>query len=199
LVTTLTLLILQFLIAAVMWVGTARPIRGPATAAPDASRWMSAWSAEPTRLVLPLLMIVAGLLFFSSPLAPVWGPALGLEMLPGLPPSIGRWAFLVLNVAVTGVLLAATGGAAGSPFPPLLIALPVVAWLAGIPLFEIGAVVVGGLALLGAGRWGGIAVLDPAPRGDPATGRFGAPRAGPRALIAVLSLLLILATALLAH
>ena len=179
---------MQFLIAAVMWVGTARSIRGPATVAPDASRWMAVWSGEPTRLVLPLLMIVAGLLFFSAPLAPVWGPALGLEMLTGLPPSVGRWAFLVLNIGVTGVLLSVTGGAGSSPFQTLLVSLPVVAWVAGIPLLEIGAVVAVGLVLLGLGRPGG-----------PATEALPAPRAGPRALMTVLSLLLILAAALLAR
>ncbi len=144
--TTLVLLIVQFLIAAILWVATARPLRGVGRASAAASPTVQAWAAEPTRLVLPLLMVVAGLLFFSEPLAPVWGPALGLEAFGGVPPAVGRWSFLLLNPLVAGFVAAATGGVRHSPVLPLLIVYPALVWLVGVPLVEVG---LAGMIVLG--------------------------------------------------
>ncbi|TVR53551.1 MAG: hypothetical protein EA421_10840 [Gemmatimonadales bacterium] len=128
--TVLALLVLQFLLAAVMWMGSAplrrfRLPRGPGWA-----------RVELTRLVLPLLMVVAGLLFFSTPLAPLWGPTLGLEAFGGVPAALGRWAFAGLNIGVVTILVVATGGVGRSPFTPLAVAVPLMAWAVGVPLLE---------------------------------------------------------------
>lgn len=144
----LVLLVLQFLLAAVVWVGSA-PLerfcldRGP--------KWLQ---RELTRIVLPLLMIVAGLLFFSRPLSPVWGPALGLEGLSGFPAELGRGSFLVLNLVVTAILMHATGGTRHSPFTPLLPVVPLLGWAAGLSAVEVGAAVAGAGLLLWVGRRG---------------------------------------------
>jgi len=93
-------------------------------------------------------MVVAGLLFFSAPLAPLWGPALGLEVFGGVSPTLGRWAFAGLNIGVTTILVVATGGARGSPFTPLAVAIPLMAWAVGVPLPEgVGAGALVGVAL----------------------------------------------------
>lgn len=140
------LLVLQFLVAAIFWAGSA-PL--------DRFRWERgpAWArVELTRLVLPLLMVSAGLLFFSAPLAPVWQSALYLDAFQGLPASASRWAFLALNVGVLAVVLAATDGARQSPFMPLLAALPLFVWAVGAPPPEVtGAVVLGLVVFIGVG------------------------------------------------
>ena len=136
----LALLVLQFLLVAVMWLGSAPLRRFHLRRGPGWAR------AELTRLVLPLLMVVAGLLFFSTPLAPLWGPALGLEAFGGVSAALGRWAFAGLNIGVVTILVAATGGVRRSPFAPLAVAVPLMAWAVGVPLLE----VVGAGMLVGA-------------------------------------------------
>jgi hypothetical protein len=129
--TVLALLVLQFLLAAVMWMGSAPLRRFHLT-------WGPGWARmELTRLVLPLLMVVAGLLFFSTPLAPLWGPALGLEAFEGVPAALGRWAFVGLNIGVVALLVVATGGLRRSPFTVLAVAIPLMAWAVGVPLPEV--------------------------------------------------------------
>jgi len=129
--TVLALLVLQFLLAAVMWMGSAPLRRFHLPRGPGWAR------VELTRLVLPLLMVVAGLLFFSTPLAPLWGPTLGLEAFGGVPAALGRWAFAGLNIGVLTILVVATGGVRRSPFTPLAVAVPLMAWAAGGPLLEV--------------------------------------------------------------
>ncbi len=135
----LRLLVLQFLVAAVLWIGSA-PLprfewsRGPA--------WMQ---MELTRWVLPLLMVVAGLLFFSNALVEVWAGALHLRGLGGVPDWGGRAAFFLLNLAVISAVVSATGGVPRSPFVSLPPALLLAAWAVGVPWLEVAA----GLALLG--------------------------------------------------
>ena len=191
--TTLVLLVVQFLVAAILWIGTARPFRD---AVPDPvvqHPWFAAWAREPTRLVLPLLMVVAGLLFFSESLAPVWGPALGLEALGGLPDPVGRWGFVVLNLGVVGFLVGVTGGVWRSPFLPVVVLFPALVWLAGIPLFEVGLAGVIALGLI----LGGIREEDRIGRERAkSAGRASATR-GPsslsagQALVGVLSIVLL--------
>jgi hypothetical protein len=140
--TVLALLVLQFLLAAVMWMGSAPLRRFHLPRGPGWAR------VELTRLVLPLLMVVAGLLFFSTPLAPLWGPALGLEGFGGVPAALGRWAFAGLNIGGVTILVVATGGVRRSPFTPLAVAIPVLAWAVGVPLLEAaGAGILAGAAL----------------------------------------------------
>ena len=129
--TVLALLVLQFLLAAVMWMGSAPLRRFHLPRGPGWAR------VELIRLVLPLLMVVAGLLFFSTPLAPLWGPALGLEAFGGVPEALGRWAFAALNIGVVTILVVATGGVRRSPFTPLAVAVPLMAWVVGVPLLEV--------------------------------------------------------------
>jgi hypothetical protein len=132
--TVLALLILQFLVATVFWVGSARLRRFQLERGPG---WVR---VELTRAVLPLLMVVAGLLFFSCPLAPLWSPVVGLpwDSLGGIEPQVGRLAFLGMNLLVAGVAVAATGGTPRSPFVALVVLVPVIGWGAGVPLLEAG-------------------------------------------------------------
>lgn len=155
--TVLSLLILQFLVATVFWVGSARLRRFQLERGP-------AWvRVELTRVVLPLLMVVAGLLFFSCPLAPVWGPVVGLPLatLGGVEPQVGRLAFLGMNLLVAGVAVAATGGTPRSPFVALVLLVPPMGWGAGVPIVEAGVAALGaGVLLVGTAqrRW----VMGPA-------------------------------------
>lgn len=155
----LRLLVLQFLVAAVFWVGSA-PL--------DHFRWKRGpqWArVELTRGVLPLLMVSAGLLFFSAPLAPMWQSALYLDGFQGIPANISRWAFLTLNLGVLGVVLTATGGAARSPFVTLLVALPVFIWAVGAPAPEvIGAGILALIVFIGVPR--PLALKTPQPVGS---------------------------------
>jgi hypothetical protein len=164
---TLRLLVLQFLVAAIFWVGSAplarfRWDRGPG--------WMQ---VELTRVVLPLLMVGAGLLFFSASLAPAWQAALFLQAFPGIPPAWGRWAFLGLNLGMAGMVLVATGGTPRSPFLPLVPALPLFVWAVGAPAPE---VLVGGLMAVAVLLWGLRTVEHPWDPGRPQGGEGG--RAG---------------------
>ena len=128
----LPLLTLQFFVAALLWLG--------ALVLPDArlSRGPAVLQGDLMRLVLPVVLIVCGLLFFSAPLAPVWRPLIhGGAGWGGFEPALGIRVFTGLNVVVTAVAVVVTGGTRRSPFTPLLILLPGLLWGVGLPRGEL--------------------------------------------------------------
>lgn len=128
----LPLLTLQFFVAALLWLG-ALPLRETRI-----SRGPTLIHGDLTRLVLPVVLIVCGLLFFSAPLAPVWRPLIhGGAGWGGFEPSLGIRVFTGLNVLVAAVAVAATGGTRRSPFTPLLVLLPGLFWGVGLPQGEL--------------------------------------------------------------
>jgi hypothetical protein len=116
-------MIVQFFLMAAYWFGAlgGGPADGPDRA--GTSRW--------PHLLLPLLMVTTGLLFFSAPLEPVWRPFVGAELPPALPAAAALALVLALNLGVAGIVVAGTGGLHGSPFLPLLCAIPGMAWILG--------------------------------------------------------------------
>ncbi|TVR64749.1 MAG: hypothetical protein EA422_05740 [Gemmatimonadales bacterium] len=154
----LPLLTLQFFVAALLWLGAlplpeARLSRGPALVQGDL-----------TRLVLPVVLIVCGLLFFSSPLAAVWRPLIhGGGGWGGFEPALGIRVFTALNVTVTAVAVAATGGTRRSPFTPLLVLLPGLLWGVGLPRSELLAGVVLTVVATGVASVPGGLPADPSP------------------------------------
>lgn len=139
-------MILQFFVLAVLWVHLVAPrirartgtgARGAfgarARSAPGIGRDSGAGSDGWSWILLPFLMISTGILFFSTPLQPVWGPLLGPggERIPAIPSGVARLAVLALNLGVVGWCMGQTGGVRRSPLLPLLVALPLAAWLVG--------------------------------------------------------------------
>lgn len=139
-------MILQFLVLAALWVGSGGMGRiGFAPGRrddvdhghpPDGSA-EPRFSFEVGRMLLPLLMLTTGALFFSRPLAPLWAPLLG--PLPAgadataaaLPAGMALLFVLVANLGVVLFLTAASGGLDRSPFVPVLVAIPLLAGLLG--------------------------------------------------------------------
>jgi hypothetical protein len=113
-------MILQFFVLAVLWIQLVAP-GGPGE---RPAHW--------TRVLLPFLMIATGLLFFSSPLQPVWAPLLGPggHRVPAIPGGTARALVLGMNLGVVGWCVWHTGGFRRSPLLPLLVALPFAAALA---------------------------------------------------------------------
>ncbi len=159
-------MILQFFVLAVLWVHLVAPRTQPSpgtatrTAPPALPRvdqrpapGKDAWSW----ILLPFLMISTGILFFSTPLQPVWGPLLGPggERIPAIPAGVALLAVFGLNLGVVGWCVRQTGGVRRSPLLPLLMAVPLAAWfLGGAPG---GSWALGGALLLAglAGGFGG--------------------------------------------
>jgi len=112
-------MILQFFVLAVLWMQLVAP--GARGGRP----------ADWTRVLLPFLMIATGLLFFSSPLQPVWAPLLGPggDRVPAIPAGTARALVLGMNLGVVGWCAWHTGGLRRSPLIPLLVALPFAAIL----------------------------------------------------------------------
>jgi len=117
-------MILQFFVLAVLWVHLVAPRPG-LRPGPGSEAW--SW------ILLPFLMISTGILFFSAPLQPVWGPLLGPggERIPAIPAGVALVAVLGLNLGVVGWCVKQTGGVHRSPLFPLLVAVPLAAWLLG--------------------------------------------------------------------
>jgi tetratricopeptide (TPR) repeat protein len=130
-------MIVQFFLMTSYWFGSAGRLPAP-------------W----TRILLPLLMIGTGLLFFSEPLEPAWRPFVG-GLPPAVPASVALLVVLALNLGAAGVAVAATGGLVGSPFVALLFGVPGLAWILGSGGTTVS--IVGALALVTAGlvpwRW----------------------------------------------
>lgn len=132
-------MIVQFLVLAALWVGSGGMGRigfgpsGPGMSGEDPRRF----SFEVGRVLLPLLMLTTGALFFSRPLAPLWAPLLG--PLPGgmegtaiaLPAGFSLLFVLVANLAVVLFLTSVSGGLDRSPFVPVLVAIPLLAGMLG--------------------------------------------------------------------
>ncbi|TVP73139.1 MAG: hypothetical protein EA352_12165 [Gemmatimonadales bacterium] len=117
------LLVLQFLVAAILWLASPRsgsvplprrvrlPIRLPGGGADGAGM-------DVRLLWLPGLMLPAGLLFFSAALAPVWRPLIPVSAFPGLPTSLAAGLALAswgLQAQLGRLALAASRP---SPSPP---------------------------------------------------------------------------------
>lgn len=127
-------MILQFFVLAVYWFGGV-PI-------------------ERYRVLLPFLMVSTGVLFFSSPLYPVWGPVVGLPPLAsgphdfgvgglgvnglvtsgfqGMAPGVALVLVLMMNVLVCGAVVGWTGGMSSSPYRALLFSYPLMAGALGL-------------------------------------------------------------------
>ncbi len=124
----LPILSLQFFVAALLWLGAVplggvRIRRGPAPLRGDLMG-----------VLLPVVLIVCGLLFFAAPLSTLWRPLLhGAWGWEGFDPALGIRTFTLMNLAVLGAAVSATGGTRRSPFTPALFLFPGVLWGARVP------------------------------------------------------------------
>ncbi|TVP51082.1 MAG: hypothetical protein EA350_00280, partial [Gemmatimonadales bacterium] len=125
-------MILQFFVLAILWLHLVAPrTLGDRGVRSGIHPGDVAGAADWTRVLLPFLMIATGLLFFSSPLQPVWAPLLGPggDRVPAIPAELSRALALALNLGVVGWCVWHTGGFRRSPLIPLLVALPFAAML----------------------------------------------------------------------
>jgi hypothetical protein len=134
-------MILQFFVLAALWF----TLYGPGGALPG--------GPASTRLPLPLLMLGAGALFFSSPLAPLWRPLVGGEGggVPALPVPVALGCVALLNLGVLAAVVNETGGMRGSPVLPLLLALLPAGWLVIQESSGVGVAMAGAALVLVAG------------------------------------------------
>lgn len=194
------LLVLQFLVAALLWVASPRhrpaPLPGGLRPLPFP---LPGAGIDARHLWLPGLMVPAGLLFFSGPLEPVWRSLVPLEGFTGIPVSLAA-AIALASWGLQAQLgrLATLTAPAPEPSPPrtrrrtsfdapiLLLPLAGTLWLGGWSGLALG----GGMALW-ALLLAGLLQAPPAgpssSRGRPANGRsdgahggHGPDRAAPR-------------------
>lgn len=124
----LPILSLQFFVAALLWLGAA-PLGGVRV-----QRGPTPLQGDLMALVLPVVLVVCGLLFFAAPLSHVWRPMLhGAGGWEGFDPALGVRSFTLLNLAVLGAAVSATGGTRRSPFTGALVLFPGILWGARVP------------------------------------------------------------------
>jgi hypothetical protein len=168
--------------------------------------WFGGVPLKLFRGLLPFLMIATGVLFFSVPLEPIWGPVVGAASLGfgGIPAGLGLVLVLAMNVGVAAWVVAQTGGWRGSGYRLLLLSYPALAfllargWGGGLWGAGVAVVLLGGSAVLtvALARNPGLAPdsgLAPHPAGTDPT----SPSGGPSTFVAPSRLVIGLGVALL--
>ncbi|MCT8270262.1 hypothetical protein [Xanthomonas translucens] len=93
--------------------------------------------AEYTWLILALLLVSVAILILTHSMASLWTGLFQNTSFSGVPDRTATLSVFFINIAITTMLVAGTGGSVDSPFQPIFFLIPTLALLLFEPSFRV--------------------------------------------------------------